>query len=221
VAYRALGERDKAEATLKQRGVSPPALPDPVLQESEVVLESAVSYEDRGNQALGSQQWAAAADAFRKGLEIAPRDTSLRYWLGTALYVSGDTAGAEREFQSVAREAPAFARAHFSLGAIYEARGQHAAARSEFSAAVQDDPNMAEARIRLAGTERELGRLNEAFAQYEAAVQLDPRLAEAWIGGAQTLMDLKENDRARQWLGQATRVHPGRRELVELQAKIQ
>jgi len=118
MAYRAIGQRDKAETLLKERGASPPALPDPVLQESEVVLESAVSYEDRGLQALRSQQWQAAADAFRKGLEVAPGDTSLRYWLGTALYVSGDPTGAEREFQTVVRDAPTFARAHFSLGAI-------------------------------------------------------------------------------------------------------
>ena len=220
MAYRALGERDRAEALLKQRGASAPALPDPLLQESEVVLDSAVSYEDRGIQALRSQQWAAAADAFRKGLEIAPDDTSLRYWLGTALYVSGDTAGAEREFQTVVRESPAFARAHFSLGAIFEARGQHAAARAEFSAAVQHDPNMAEARLRLAETERATGRLAAAFTQYEAAVRLDPLMAGAWIGGARTLIDLKENGKARQWLAQATRVHPGRRELMELQAAV-
>ena len=220
MAYRALGERERAEVLLKQRGASAPALPDPLLQESEVVLDSAVSYEDRGLQALRSQQWAAAADAFRKGLEIAPDDTSLRYWLGTALYVSGDTAGAEREFQTVVRESPAFARAHFSLGAIFEARGQHAAARAEFSTAVQHDPNMAEARLRLAEIERATGQLAAAFTQYEAAVQLDPLMAGAWIGGARTLIDLKENGKARQWLAQATRVHPGQRELMDLQAAV-
>jgi len=80
---------------------------------------------------------------------------------------------------------------------------------------------MVEARIRLAETERALGRLAAAFTQYEAAVQIDPRMADAWIGGARTLIDLKETDKAREWLARATRVHPGRRELVELQAKVQ
>jgi tetratricopeptide (TPR) repeat protein len=220
MAYRALGARDRAEALLKARGDTPPALPDPLLVESEVLLDSAVSYEDRGMEALRSQQWAAAADAFRKGLEIAPDDTSLRYWLGTALYVSGDTAGAEREFQTVVGEAPTFARAHFSLGAIFEARGQHVAARAEFSAAVQHDPNMAEARLRLAEIERSTGQLAAALTQYEAAVHLDPRMAGAWIGGARTLIDLKEHGKARQWLAQATRVHPGQRELMELQTEV-
>jgi tetratricopeptide (TPR) repeat protein len=220
MAYRALGERDKAETLLKERGTSPPALPDPLLQESEVVLESAVSYEDRGIQALRSQQWAAAAAAFREGLQIAPADPSLRYWLGTALYVSGDTAGAEREFRSVVREAPGFARAHFSLGAIFESRRQLAAARAEFAAAVEHDTNMAEARLRLADIDRATGRLAVAFDEYQTAVQIDPLLAGAWIGGASTLIDLKENGKAREWLAQATRLLPASRELEELQARV-
>ena len=94
MAYRGLGDAGKADAHLRQRGGSYPVLPDPLMQDDEDVLESAVSYENRGMEALRSADFTAAIAAFRKGLALAPDDTSLRYWLGAALYASGNADGA-------------------------------------------------------------------------------------------------------------------------------
>jgi hypothetical protein len=52
-------------------------------------------------------------------------------------------------------------------------------------------------------------------------VKLDPRIAEAWIGGAQALIDLGRRDQAAEWLSRARRIHPGRPELAQLQARLQ
>jgi TolA-binding protein len=99
MAYRGLGDAGKADAHLGQRGASYPVLPDPLMQDDEDLLESAVSYENRGMQALRSADFTAAIAAFRKGLALAPDDTSLRYWLGAALYASGNADGAVTNFQ--------------------------------------------------------------------------------------------------------------------------
>jgi tetratricopeptide (TPR) repeat protein len=217
MAYRGLGDAGKADAHLRQRGGSYPVLPDPLMQDDEDVLESAVSYENRGMEALRSADFTTAIAAFRKGLALAPDDTSLRYWLGAALYASGHADGALSEFSEVVRRDPDFAKAHFSLGAIYDARQQRGKAIEEYRAAVRADPNLPESRLRLAEDLRTSGQLAASVEHYEAAVKLDPTLVEAWIGGAQVLISLKRITEASDWLARARRLYPDRAEFARLQ----
>jgi tetratricopeptide (TPR) repeat protein len=220
MAYRGTGERGKAEALLQKRGTAAPDLPDPLMQQAEVMLDSAVSYEGLGMQALRRQDWTGAKQAFERGLEVAPQDASLRYWMATAMIASGDAAGAEREFRALLRAQPDFAKAHFSLGAILDQRGQKNDALREYEAAVRDAPNMPEARLRLADTLRAMGRMQPAFDQYTETVRLDPSVADAWVGGAQALIALGQREQARDWLARGRHVHPNRRELAELEARV-
>jgi tetratricopeptide (TPR) repeat protein len=216
MAYRGARQRDKAEQLLRDRGTIAPSMDDPLLQSSEVVLASAVSFETLGMDALRRQDWNGAIEAFRHGLEIAPGDSSLRYWMATSMAAAGDAAGAERELQAVVRANPDFANAHFSLGAMLERRGQRMLALREYEAAVTAAPTMAEARLRLADTLRAEGRMKPAMVHYEEAVTLDPGLADAWIGGAQALIAGGQKEAAREWLARARQIHPSRRELAEL-----
>jgi tetratricopeptide (TPR) repeat protein len=220
MAYRGVGQADRSAALLQQRGNGAPELPDPLLQESDVVLDSAVSYESLGMQALRHRDWTGAAQIFRKGLDVAPGDASLRYWMATAMIASGDAAGAEREFRQVIRTQPDFAKAHFSLGAILDQRGQKDAALQEYEAAVRAAPNMPEARLRLADTLRLLNRMQPAVAQYEEAVRLDPGVAAAWLGGAQALIAVGDRARARDWIARGQRLHPGRPEWSALAGAV-
>jgi tetratricopeptide (TPR) repeat protein len=220
MAYRALGDREKAEAHLRQRGDAFPDLPDPFMQQDDEVLDSAVACEHRGMQALRIADWATAAAAFRRGLELEPEDASLRYWLGATLYAAGDISGAEREFGAVVRRSPDYAKAHFSLGMIFDSSGRRPAAIEEFRAAVTNDPKLPEARLRLAEALRAMGEVQASLSEFEAAVRLDPGLVEAWIGGGRALTALGRNQRAYEWLVQARRIHPGRPELAEMQARV-
>ena len=216
MAYRGIGQREKADALLQKRGTAAPELPDPLMQQADIVLDSAVSYEALGMQALRRQDWSEAIQLFRRGLEVAPGDASLRYWMASAMIASGDAQGAEREFRTVVREHPDFAKAHFSLGAVLDQRGQKTDALREYEAAVRAAPNMPEAHLRLADTLRSLGRLQPAFAEYEEAVKLNPGIPEAWVGGAQSLILLGRKQQAIDWIAQARRLHPDRREWAGL-----
>ena len=220
MAYRGLGDAPKADAHLRQRGSSYPDLQDPLMQDDEDLIESAMSFENRGMDALKSADFAAAIAAFQKGLVLAPDDTSLRYWLGAAFYASGKADDAVREFSEVVRRDPGFAKAHFSLGAIDDARQQRGRAIEEYQAAVRADPNLPESRLRLADDLRASGQLGASVDQYEAAVRLDPTIVEAWIGGARALIDLKRNDQAAEWLTRARRLYPARPELAQMQAGL-
>lgn len=216
MAYRGLGDTQKADAHLRQRGSSYPVLEDPLMQDDQDLLESAVSFESRGMAALKTADFAGAIAAFRTGLELAPDDTSLRYWLGAALYASGDADGAWREFSEVVRRDPDHAKAHFSLGAIDDARGQRAKAIAEYQAAVRADPNLPDSRLRLAEALRASGQVAASFEQYDAAVKLDPSMVDAWIGGARALIELKRTDKASDWLSRARRLFPNRSEFAEM-----
>ena len=220
MAYRGLGDTQKADDHLRRRGSSYPALADPLMQDDEDVLESAVSFENRGMAALKTADFPAAIAAFRKGLELNADDVSLRYWLGAALYASGDADGATRAFSEVVRRDPGHAQAHFSLGAIYDAKNQRPNAILEYQASVRADPKLPESRVRLAEALRASGRLDAAVEHYEAAVKLDPTLVDAWIGGARALIDLKRTDQATDWLMRAKRLYPNRPEFSEMQSRL-
>jgi len=220
MAYRGIGERAKAEALLQRRGTTPPDLPDPMLQQADVVLDSGVAHEALGMQALRRQDWAGAIEAFRRGLELSPGDPSLRYWMATAMIASGDAAGAEREFRAVTVASPGFANAHFSLGAVLDRQGRKDEALREYQAAVKAAPTMPDARLRLADTLRIRGQLADAVSQYEKAVRLDPSRPEGWIGGAQALVALGRKDAARDWIARGRRIHPGQPELSQLEAQV-
>jgi tetratricopeptide (TPR) repeat protein len=196
MAYRAIGNTPQAEAHLRARGPGDIRPPDPLMQELDLTLESAVAYEVRGAAALDESNWVAAAGYFRKGIALAPNEPSLRHKLGTALAMTGDPRAVE-QFEEVTRRWPKFAKAHYSLGLILASSGRNREAIEHFSAAVQSDPAYSEARLQLAETLRVSGRFQDSLRQYEETITLNPRLAEARLGYGMALAALKRTDEAR------------------------
>ena len=76
---------------------------------------------------------------------------------------------------------------------------------------------MPEAHLRLADTLRSLGRLQPAFAEYEEAVKLNPGIPRG-VGRRcpQSLILLGRKQQAIDWIAQARRLHPDRREWAGL-----
>jgi tetratricopeptide (TPR) repeat protein len=209
-----MGEVPKAEAHLRARGPGDIRPPDPLMQELDAILESAVAYEVRGAQALDESNWTAAADYFRKGIALAPNEPSLRHKLGTALAMSGDPRAVD-EFEEVTRRWPKFAKAQYSLGLILASGGRNREAIEHFSAAVKADPAYSEARLQLAEMLRASGRFQESLPQYEETITLNPRLAEARLGYGMALAGLRRIDDARRQFAEGARIFPDRREFGE------
>ena len=220
MAYRALGRLETAGAHLQQRGDGEPTLRDPLMQEYHDVLHGAAAFEQRGTEALNEGRWAAAAEAFRKGLALEPDNPSLRVWLASVLVPQGDIRGAVEQLEETLRRSPEFAEAHYGLGSILLLNGRHQEAVEQFSAAVTLKPNYLEARIGLAETLRVTGRPEEALPHYERAVATDPRFVETWIAGADALIRLERYQAARAWLTEARSVHGARPELTQLEAAV-
>jgi tetratricopeptide (TPR) repeat protein len=220
VAYRGLGQLDRARTHLERRGSGRPVPRDPLMEAYEAVLHTPLTYETQGLRALENGQVKEAAVLFRKGLQLAPDDPGLHHRLGTALFMSGDTAGAVQQFEQALRRAPEFPRAHFGLGMVLNLSGRHAEAIERFADAVKYQPDYLEARLGLVEALRVTGRLQESLPHLERIVELDPSLAEAWVMYVTTLARLHRYQEARDRLNEALRVHPGEAELTALRVRL-
>ena len=208
LAYRGLGNREKAEEHLKLRGDVELPPDDPLLGELTSLLQNAAAYEARGSQALGARQWAEAAANLAKAVELAPGNAFTRLNLGTALYMQGDTDGALVQYREAVRLSPTLARAHFAIGVLMESRGRDDEAIESFGAAIASDPGYAEPRFSLANVLRRTGRVQESLSQYAEVLRLDPAVSQASFGYAMGLVRLGRYQEARARLESATKTFP-------------
>jgi tetratricopeptide (TPR) repeat protein len=218
MAYRGLGQLDKAAPHLRQWKNTDLPLADPLQQELDLLLESGLSYELRGVRELDSRDFGAAAGFFQKGLDLTPENTplrrSLQHKLGTALFMTGDINAAAQQLEAVVRAAPddavdeSTAKAHYSLGVIAASRGRQPSAVDHFVAAVRYQPNYVEAWLALADVHRRAGRAAEALGEYDEAIKINPRSVPGRLGYAMSLVALHHEGKARAWLEDSIRAQP-------------
>ena len=230
VAYRGLGQLEKAEPHQRQWRNRDVYVPDPLGEELDLLLESGLSYELRGVRAFEARDWDAAARFFRKGIALAkdnsPLTRSLHHKLGTALFLSGDSAAAEQQFEEVVRLAPAdgidesAAKAHYSLGVLREEKGQQADAVAHLTAAVKYQPNYVEAHLALADALRRGGRMQDALTHYQEAIRINPRSTPARLGTALALVGLHRYAAASDWLAEQMKRDPDRPEFALAAARL-
>lgn len=208
MAYRGLGDLAKAETHLRQKGEIQILPTDPLMKELDELVQSSLAYDLRGGRALEAGDLPAAAAFFRKGLELAPANASLRFRFGTTLFQMGDARGAVEQFEHVVRMSPEFSRAHYSLGVLMEAGGRHEEAIDRFRAALKYEPGYVQARVGLADALRRGGRLQESLAMYEEALKQDPSISDAAFGHAMALVGLRRYQAARSMLDETMSAFP-------------
>ncbi|MBI3493017.1 MAG: tetratricopeptide repeat protein, partial [Acidobacteria bacterium] len=208
LAYRGLGDLKKAAAQLAQRKSHEILPADPLMVDLEELLESPQAYESRGIRALNKQQWQEAAALFRKGLELAPDSAALRHRLGTVMFMMGDPAGAQAQFEQVVRASPDYFLAQYSLGVMLQDNGRHAEAIERFTAALRARPGYTEARLRLATSLRHADRARESLKHYEQALAENLNQTEARFGWAMALVQLGRYQEARDRLAADVKAYP-------------
>jgi len=220
MAYRGAGDQAKAQAHLAQRGTLAIEPDDPLMKQLDALLHSAIGYEVSGADALDHGDWKAAAESFRKGIEVAPKEASLHHKLGTALALQGDGRGAIEEFERAIALDPTFAKAHYSLGLILAATGQTPAAIQHFQAALKSQPGYVEARLQLAHTLRRSGQPEASLPHYAEIVKEDARVPEARFGYAAALIRLKRYGEARDYLAEAITIYPNELSFANAEARL-
>jgi tetratricopeptide (TPR) repeat protein len=209
MAYRGLGDLDRARAYLASQGGLETGPADPLMRDLEQLLETADAHSARGRQAADEGDWPRAVESFRKGLALAPGDSELRLRLATALAQMGDTGAAVEQLEEVVRATPDHTRALFSLGVLMEVSGRPEDAINRLSTALRHEPGYVEARVQLARVLAHSGRAEEALVHYEQAIALDPASPDAVVEHAMTLIRLRRYAEARNRLaaGMKTPAH--------------
>jgi tetratricopeptide (TPR) repeat protein len=192
IAYRRLGQLDRAAAQAAAHGDGIVRFGDPLMAQ----LEAAnASNENRIKSALKLSEegrFAAAAEAFREAAATDPRDVRIWLGLGHAQESLGDAAGAEQSFRRAVEIEPQNARARLKLGTILAQRGARREGIEHLQAALRLRPDYKDARFNLATALAQEGRLAEAEAQCDALLQLAPQDREARALRNQLREDLGE-----------------------------
>ncbi len=220
LAYRGLGQTDKAEAHLRQRGDKEAVPVDLWMDDLRGLVHSAVAFENRGLRALDSGDYTNAERDFRQALIFAPDNAALRHELATALLVAGKTKEAFDEFTEITKRSPDYARAYYSLGVLLVSEGRLNEAVDRFAAAAKFDPDYAGAELQMAEALRRTGRAADALTHYRRAIALDPSAAESHQGYAMALGRLNRYREARESLNEARRAQPDQPALAQALARL-
>jgi tetratricopeptide (TPR) repeat protein len=121
----------------------------------------------------------AAAERFRRALELYPDDAEAHFNLALVLADEGRTAEAAAEDAAALRLRPAFPEAENSVGNGHLRAGRPAEAVSAYAEAIRLNPDYPEARANRGAAYLALGRLPEAVADLAEALRLRPDFPEA------------------------------------------
>jgi superkiller protein 3 len=140
----------------------------------------AKSYEE-ANQYLSAGNAKAAAEGYRKALQVNPDDAKLHYNLSLALDKLGDFASERKELERTVELDPDVAVAQNQLGLLALRSGQQAEAEQRFNKTLAIDPKFSAAQSNLGVLYSQQGKNAEAAALFQQAIKNDPKYAQAYV----------------------------------------
>jgi tetratricopeptide (TPR) repeat protein len=195
VAYRRLGQLDKATAQAALLGKEAVRFPDLLLEGLEdanpstgVLVAEAIRDLQEGRVAL-----AKAAQEFRAAAAIDAKDVRIWLGLGQAEESLGDSVAAEVSYRRAVEVEPGNPMGRLKLGTLLAQRGARPEGIEQLKVAVRLRPDSKEARFNLANALAQEGRLAEAEAECDALVKMAPQDA-----GARALRDQLRQDLGKQ-----------------------
>jgi tetratricopeptide (TPR) repeat protein len=150
MAYRGLGELEKAKAHLRLQGTVGVRAGDPLFDELQEIVQGERLHLIRGRSALEAKRYGEAADEFRKAVAARPESVAGRVNLGAALNVLGDQRGAIEQFEEALRIAPENTNAHYNLGVLFVVQKRHAEAIPHLEFVLKSNPGDTATTIMLA-----------------------------------------------------------------------
>jgi len=150
MAYRGLGDVEKAKEHLRLQGTVGVRAADPLLDQLQEIVQGERLHLIRGRSALEAKRYAEAADEFRKAVAARPESVAGRVNLGAALNLLGDQRGAIEQFEEALRIAPDNANAHYNLGVLFVIQKRHAEAITHLEFVLKSNPSDTATTIMLA-----------------------------------------------------------------------
>ncbi|TML69420.1 MAG: tetratricopeptide repeat protein [Actinobacteria bacterium] len=127
-----------------------------------------------------AEQWAAAADIYRRILEVAPNHADALHFSGVLAHQQARSEDAVMLIERSLELEPARADWHSNLGIVLQDRLRLDEAIASYRRAIALDPTHANAHSNLGVVLRATGELVEAEAAYRAAIHADPDHVDAY-----------------------------------------
>ena len=181
MAYRGLGDSEKAKAHLAQQGPVGVAVFDPLVAELQDLIQGERLFLSRGKRAFEALRYADAVIEFRKAVAAKPDSVTARVNLGAALTQTGDLKGAAAEFEAAIRIDPKNVNAQYNLGVILARDNKHEEAIVHLQLALSIDGSDVAARYVLGQELLKSDRADEALAEFSRVVQTDPNHESALL----------------------------------------
>ncbi len=191
MAYRKLGDDERAEHHLEMRGTGRAGMDDPVMAALQSLAGGKGVHIDRGVAAARAGELNAAEAEFRLAIAEAPEDPRVRLHLSDVLAASGRLDESMAEIDAARRLIPDDPRVELRLGSLFAALGDDGAAIDALTRTVEADPQSVRAHVLLGGALQRAGRHEQAVEHYRAVVDLDPANPEARLGRAFALIRLR------------------------------
>ncbi len=162
MAYRGLGDLEKAKAHLAQQGSVGVRVSDPLVDGLQELIEGERVPLARGKVAFEARRYAEAAFEFRKAIAFSPRNVTARINLGATLSQLGDVQGAAEQFEEAIRIEPRRVNAHYNLAILLAGQNKHEQAIEHLQSALAIDPSDSSVRVLLVKLLYRAGRCREA-----------------------------------------------------------
>jgi tetratricopeptide (TPR) repeat protein len=220
VAYRGLGELEKAASFLEQRGPVRAEVNDPVMGEVRGLTRGVQTFQNRGSAYFEEGQYELARAEFERAVEADPADPGARINLGLTLAILGDGAQARRALEEALRLESDNVTAHYNLGTLLAKQGEDRPAVEHLEAALRVNPDLLEARLNLGNALRRLGQFEAALEHYRQVVEGDPGNGAARLSEALTLVRLHRYTEARTRLEQSHAALPEDLAILNALARV-
>ena len=220
LAYRRLGEVDKAREHAGKGGTAKVTVPDEILGDVGSLSVSSQMFLTTGAQALKAERFDLAEKAFRGAIAVNPENKRAHLNLAVVLAQSGDLDAAEASAREALRLDPEYGFAYFNLGTFVESRGRLPEAMDLYRKALEKDPANLKANFRLANALMRGADYEQAARHYRAAVDIAPAFVRARYLESLAWIALQRYDTARDVLEEAVKIHPESREFSGSLARL-
>jgi len=220
LAYRGLGDKEKARAHLTKRGSVGVKTPDPWDDALEKLLRGERAYILRGRLAYAAGRYEEAVSAFRSALEFNQNSIPALVNLGVALAITTQADNAIEILKKVIVLDPDNITAHFNLAVLLMQKADFAQALIHLKPVAEVKSEDAEANLLLARAYEQTGQFEQAKGHYKKTVRINPQVADAWFSGARLLLREQNYTEALKVLEQGNKKLPDEERLAHVLAKL-
>lgn len=168
----------------------------------------------RGLALLAGAQAEAAAESFRRAVQLDPQLVLAHHNLGNALTQMGYLEEATIAYRRALELQPDFAETHVTLARTLERMGSPQQAFEHYRRAIEIDPDYADPYVELGRMASEQGDPQGAVTLLERALEIEPVNGWAQLRLARALLELGDRARALEHYQQVLRIDPGHEESL-------